>query len=755
MRQFCCALKMRASLSLPEPPMPGKAPILTRRRMLVGGAVVAGGGLVLSLLGEDDRLSGLPTRDGTLQPNAYLQVTPGGSIILQVDKVEMGQGVMAGFATLLAEELCVRPDQVAVRHAPIHPLFQDPSMVTGDSNSMRSRWLPIRRTGAAAREMLRTAAARRWQVPVTGIEMPGDGSLLNAVDGAVLSYGEVAAAAASLPVPEDPPLREPGEYRWIGEFVARPDIPEKVTGSARFGSDVRLPGQLTAVILRPPRVGDRLEAFDASAARRATGVVDVVETPLGLAVLAESYWYAQRAVGLVKASWSDGPLAGVDKASVNVELERLLDEGATVVPRDDGDAVASLAERTDLEAHYGTPFLAHATMETMNATVRLSPGKCELWVPTQVPDGARELACQILGLKRDQVEVHTTYVGGGFGRRALADYVREALEIARRCDRPVQLIWPREDDTRFDYFRSATRHRLTARLDADGRIEAWRHHLVAPIISQHLMDVGLATVAPEWMSGKTTDLLADWLVALQKPIFGPWQAGDGAQTLPYSIPNVQVEMAHWQPEIRLGIWRAVGNSYNAFVVESFIDELAAQAGLDPAEFRRRHLGKQPRLLAVLEKLVAAADWGRPAPGRFQGIALHPSFGSLCGHVAEISLRDGDIQVHRVTCVIDCGTPINPDVIRAQMESGIIFGLTAALHGQIDFVDGRVRQSNFHDYRMLKLAEVPEIDVHIIPSLESPGGVGETGLPPIAPAVANAVFAATGQRLRELPLRLST
>ncbi len=725
----------------------------SRRKLLAGSAVVAGGGLVLTLLRESPDSQLLDARPGTLQPNAYLQISPSGSIVLQVDKVEMGQGVMTGFATLMAEELRVRPDQIKVRHAPIHPLFQDPSQVTGESKSMRTRWLPIRRTGAAAREMLRAAAAARWQLPLAEVECSGEATVINTRSQATLTYGELASAAASLPVPKDPPLRDPEDYRWIGQFVARPDLPDKVIGATRYGSDIRLPGQLTAVIARPPRAGDQLLSVDADAARALEGVVDIVEYPGGVAVLAESFWSANRAVVLLKTEWAPGPLAGVNSAEIQTRLDQLLDEGESVVPRDDGDVSTALADGADVSVTYTTPFLAHASMETMNATVRLSPDKCEMWLPTQVPDGARELACQMLGLRRDQVEVHSTFMGGGFGRRALTDYVNEALLIAQHSDRPVQLVWSREEDTRFDYFRSATRHRLQASLTDTGEIDAWRHHLVAPIISQHIMHVGLATVAPEWLSGRATDMLADAAIGLQKPIMGPWQAGDGAKTVAYAIPNLQVEMTYWEPQIRVGIWRAVGNSYNGFVVESFVDELAARAGEDAAAFRRRHLQDQPRLLAVLDQLMAAADWGQPAPGRYQGLALHPCFGSYCGQVAEVSVSNGKIRVHRVTCVVECGTPINPDVIRAQMEGGIIFGLTAALHGEIDFIDGRVQQSNFHDYRMLKLADCPQIDVSIVDSNEPPMGVGETGLPPIAPAVANAVFAATGQRLRDLPLRL--
>ena len=727
--------------------------MLTRRRLLAGTAALAGGGLILALTREPPSGRPLSTVTGSLEPNAYLQITPAGDIVLQVDKVEMGQGVMAGFVTLLAEELRVQPGQVTARPAPVHALFQDPAQVTGESQSMRRRWEPIRRTGAAAREMLRAAAAKRWGVAAADVDCPGDGTLRNPVSGELVGYGELATAAAAERVPADPPLRGPGEYAWIGRFVPRPDIPDKVTGSTLYGSDIRLPGQLTAVIVRPPRPGDRLLGLDAQAVSAADGVVAVKEVPAGVAILAESFWYAREAGRRLAAQWAPGPLAGVDNAGIRRTLQGVLEAGDGVVARDEGDALAALAATDVTVADYFTPFLAHATMETMNATIRLSGTQCELWVPVQAPDMAREVVCRMTGLAREQVAVHTTFIGGGFGRRAIMDFVAEVVSVAQQTDRPVHLVWSREDDTRFDFFRSATTHRLQAKLNATGDIAAWRHQLVAPILTHNLMPIGISTLAPEWLAGRATDLLADAAIAIQKPLAGPWQAGDGSATLHYAIENLRVELGYWDGNVRVGIWRAVGNSYNAFAVESFVDELAHRAGVDPAEFRRRHLADQPRHLAVLEQLVAASRWQRAPAGRHQGLAVHACFGSVCGQVAEISVSPaGENTVHRVTCVVDCGTPINPDVIRAQMEGGIIFGLTAALHGQIDFVDGQAQQSNFHDYRMLRLADTPEIEVLIVDSTAAPGGIGETGLPPIAPAVANAVFAATGQRLRELPLR---
>ena len=729
-------------------------PLLTRRRLLAGTAAVAGGGLLLSLYAEDAEDLPLANLAGTLEPDAYLQITPDGRILLQVDKVEMGQGVMTGFVTLLAEELAVRPDQITPLHAPVHALFQDPGQVTGESKSMRTRWQRIRQTGATAREMLRAAAAERWQITADAVETIGDGRLRNARSGESLSYADLAAAAATQRRLADPPLHTAEQYRWIGTRVPRPDIADKVAGRTVYGIDVRLPGMLTAVVVRPPRSGDRLAGYDAGAALAAPGVRAVFEIPAGIAVLADSYWYAHQASRLLEVRWNDGPLAGVNMATVRAEQQALLDSDRLIAPRDDGDVDAALAAAGEVfSAEYFAPFLAHATMETMNATVRLQPGQCEIWAPTQAPDVVREVACRLTGLRREQVNVHTTFIGGGFGRRAMTDFIAEAVAVAIQSDAPVQLVWSREDDIRHDYLRSATTHRLRAALTDDGRLAAWHHHLLAPILTHHIMHTGLATILPEWAAGKPSDLAADALIAVQRRLVGPWQAGDGSRTMPYQASNVRVELTYWEPEIRVGIWRSVANSYNGFVVESFIDELAHRAGIDPGEFRRRHLDDQPRHRAVLERVLALADWGRPSAGRHQGLALHASFGSVVGQVAEVTVSPaGEIRVHKVSCVIDCGTAINPDIVRQQMEGCIIFGLTAALFGEISFEDGRVAQSNFHDYRMLRLAESPVIEVEIMPSSEPPSGVGEAGVPPIAAAVANAVFAATGQRLRELPLR---
>lgn len=690
-------------------------------------------------------------------PNAWLQVRPDGAIILQVDKIEMGQGITTGYVTLLAEELDVAPGQIATQIAPVHPLFQDPAQITGESRSMAARWAPIRETGARARQMLLAAAARRWDVDVATLETNGRGAVAGP-GGSTLTYGELATDAAALPLPDAVVLRsDTGTRRWIGRDVPRPDVPAKVLGQATYGIDTRLPGLMTAIVKRPPRLQAVLRSHDAAAAKRLPGVRDVFPVHSGIAVVAENFWQAQKAAAVIDAEWEPGPLAGVSSASIRAEQGRQLDaqEGHRI--RDDGavdDAFASAGKV--LEAEYWLPYLAHAPMEPMNATVWFHDGGCEAWIPTQAPDIARQAICEVSDLPRAAVTVHATLVGGGFGRRFLVDYVTEAAEIARRVPGPVQLVWTREDDLRHGFFREATLHRLRAALDGNGQPLAWQHRLIAASMNGLVLPLTTALFAPEWLPKPVVQGLTDGAVALFDRLMGSFAAREGSKAMPYAVPGVRVELAEWNPGVPISIWRSVGHSYTCFVIESFIDELAAAAGEDPAAFRRRHLKDSPRHLAALDLVLEKGGWqAKPPPGRRRGLAIQAAFGSVVAQVAEVSVTaDNTIRVHRVTCAVDCGTAINPDIVRQQMEGGILFGLSAALYGEITLEDGAVRESNFHDYRQLRLADAPVIDVHIVPSDEPPSGVGEPGVPPIAPAVANAVFAITGQRLRTLPLRLA-
>ncbi|MDH5254282.1 MAG: molybdopterin-dependent oxidoreductase, partial [Gammaproteobacteria bacterium] len=633
----------------------------------------------------------------------------------------------------------------------------DPAQITGESRSMAARWVPIRETGARARQMLLAAAARRWEVDPAQLDTNGRGAVTGPGN-RMLTYGELATDAAALPLPAAVVLRsDTGARRWIGRDVPRPDVPAKVLGQAKYGIDTRLPGLTTAIVKRPPRLQAVLKSHDAAAARRLPGVRDVFPVHSGIAIVADTFWQARAAAAAIDAEWELGPLAGISSASIRAEQGRQLDmqEGHRI--RDDGnldDAFATAGKV--LEAEYWLPYLAHATMEPMNATVWFRDGGCEAWIPTQAPDIARQAICEVSDLPRAAVTVHATLVGGGFGRRFIVDYVTEAAEIARRVPGPVQLVWTREDDLRHGYFREATLHRLRAALDGDGQPLAWQHRLIAASMNGLVFPLTTSLFMPEWMPEPVVKGFTDGSVALFDRLIGSFAAREGSLSMPYALPNVRVDLAEWNPGVPISIWRSVGHSYTCFVIESFIDELAAAAGEDPAAFRRRHLKDSPRHLAALDLVLEKSGWqAKPSPGRRCGLAIQEAFGSVVAQVAEVSVTaDDGIRVHRVTCAVDCGTAINPDIVRQQMEGGILFGLSAALYGEITLEDGAVRESNFHDYRPLRLADSPAIDVHIVPSTEPPSGVGEPGVPPIAPAVANAVYAVTGQRLRTLPLRLS-
>lgn len=726
---------------------------VSRRTLLVGAVAVAGGGLGLAVFrsrrARDARLGDAP---GTLEPNAWLQLTPDGVITLQVDRTELGQGVITGFVTLVAEELDVAPAQVRYALAPVHPLFQDPAQLTGESTSMRKRWEPLRRTGATARAMLLQAAAARWQVEVATLRTDGTGGVVDPATGARLAYGELAAEAGALPVPAEVTLKPPGGWRVIGTDVPRPDAPAKLAGSARYGIDTRLPGLLTAVIRRPSRLRAPALRVDAAAARAVPGVVDVFAMHAGVAVVADGFWPAREAAARLEVDWGPGPLAGFNTADVRARQAAALEAGDARRVRDDGDVDAAFARGGRVvSAEYHVPYLAHATLEPMNATLWFRDGGCEAWVPSQGPDMVRQVICDMTGLARAQVQVHTTLAGGGFGRRATVDYVTEAVEIARRFSQPVQLVWTREDDLAHGLYRESSLHRLRGAVADDGAIAAWEHRLTSAGLNHLVLPTALPLLMPDWVPPGRAAGAARWLGPRLDSWFPSFNGRQGSVDQPYATPACRVEIAAWNPGVPVTIWRSVGHSYNAFVVESFIDELAEAAGADPADYRRRHLAGQPRLLAVLELALAQSGWGRPPPGRHLGVAVHEAFGSAVAQVAEVSVDGDAIRVHRVTCAVDCGTAINPDVVRQQLEGGVIFGLSAALYGAITLEDGAVRETNFDGYRLLRLADAPAVDVHIVPSTADPGGIGEVGVPPVAPAVANAVFAATGRRLRSLPL----
>jgi isoquinoline 1-oxidoreductase beta subunit len=659
-----------------------------------------------------------------LAPDAWLRVEPSGTVTVFLAKSEMGQGSFTGLAVLVAEELEAdwKSVRVVLADADAKAFGQ---MMTGGSRSIRALFDPLRKTGAAAREMLVSAAARRWKVAPATCRAE-QGAVIHAPSGRKLAYGALVAAAAREPVPKDPPLKDPAQWRLIGKKVPRLDGPDKVRGRARFGIDVRVPGLRFAAVARPPVVGGKVARFDATRAKAVPGVRQVVEVPSGVAVVADSTWAALSGRGALDVTFEAGPNGAFDSEA----LAKALAEAKPEKPaRREGDVEGALSSAPKrLEAVYEVPLLAHATMEPMNCTADVRGGAAELWAPTQAPTWAQAEVAKALGLAPEKVKVHVTFLGGGFGRRALPDFPVEAALVSRAVKEPVQVVWTREDDLRHDYYRPAGRNELRAALDRDGRLVAWHHLVRTPSISKQIF--GSPT---RW--GDHPDVL------------------EGAIAFPYRAGAVSIEAAMPEVGVRIGWWRSVYSSQNAFPEECFIDELAAAAGKDPLAFRLEHLPTTSRLRGALVLAAERAGWGKPAPaGRARGIACHSSFGSHVAEVAEVSAEKGRLRVHRVVAAVDLGVAVNPDSVEHQVEGAVVYGLSAVLRGEITLAKGAVVQGNFDDYEPLRMDEMPEIEVHLVPSQEEPGGIGEPGLPPLAPAVANALYALTGKRIRRLPIR---
>ena len=741
-----------------------KRPRVTRRRFLKASAV-GGGALALAFVvgpvvgryrrRRDMRATAEAT--GKFHPNAWLVIHPDNRIVFTLDRVEMGQGTMTSHPMLIAEELEVDPAVIEVELAVADRRYDHPEFglqITGGSSSVRTSWGVLRHAGAVAREMLRTAAADVWEVPLSEC-IATNGTIEHAPSGRTQTYGALTRQAAGQPIPK-PELKPAEEHTVIGTAMDRVDAPMKVDGSGVFGIDVVRPGLLNAVLIRPPVQDARVASFDVGEAKNRPGVRHVVRMPGGVAVVADRYWQARAAVADVTVEWEGGRTT-LDTGTMSEELRRLTAEpGKTVREDGDVDTVLAAASGDYLESAYDLPHLAHAPMEPQNSTAHVEGDRCEVWAPTQAPGVAREEIAAMLGLARDHVVVHTTLLGGGFGRRLVADYALEAAQLSKLIAAPVKVTWSREDDMCHSMYRPQVRHLLRAVLDTAGAPVAWQHRIAAPSL--------LEAIVPSWLPAMTPDgtpgAMNRGLSSVAGGVFrGDWVADptstEGASDTPYAIPNLRVELARHDPGVPVGFWRSVGHSHTAFAVESFIDELAVAAGRDPFEFRRELLHDAPRNLGVLEAAAAAAGWGEPLrAGRFRGIAQHFSFESYVGQVVELSVEAQRVQVHRVVCAVDCGRVINADIVRAQMESGIVFGLGAALKQRISYAGGHVEQSNFHDFEMLRINEMPTIEVVIVPSTEDPTGVGEPGVPPIAPAVANAIAAATGRRIRTLPIEPS-
>jgi isoquinoline 1-oxidoreductase beta subunit len=743
----------------------------------VGGlsALVVGWGVLpaRSRLGSPDMM--LPTQ-GDVALNGWVKIAADGSVILAMPRSEMGQGVHTALAMLVAEELDVPLVNVRLEQAgaekiygnvamvmgslPFHPLESEPGnkatkvrfgewMVgkiarelgidaTGGSSTVSDAWEPLRNAAATARASLLGAAAAQWKLPAQ--ELTVKDGVVSHSSGKSAHYGELAAAAAGTS-PNNVTLKDRKDWTLIGQPAPRTDITAKTNGSAQFGLDVRLPGMLYAQVRMVPMLGGTVASLDSKAALAMPGVERLVRldtaggSTAGFAIVGKTTWHARQAVSAVNAQWQQRAQGALDTAQIEAQMLAALKpgEGFTFYEKGKIADAESKAARV-IEATYHAPYLAHATMEPMNCTAQVKDGKVEIWAPTQVPQMTRAMAAKIAGVDIDKVTLHTTFLGGGFGRRLDVDFVAQAVRVAMECaGKPVQLGWSREEDTTHDFYRPMNVAKLHAAVDAQGSITSLRIQSAGDAISPRWMERGLPALAgPFDMPDKTT--------------------AEGLFDLPYSFANQHMSHVATRMGVPVGFWRSVGHSHNAFFSESFIDELAAQTKQDPVAFRSALLKEAPRYLAVLKLAAEKSQWGTPLPaGRARGVALHESFGTIVAEVAEVSLQDGKPRVHRVVCAVDCGTVVNPNIVAQQMESAVIFGLTAALYSKVDIIDGAVQQTNFPNYPMVMLAEAPIVETWIVPSTRAPAGVGEPGLPPLAPAVANALFVLTGKRVRRLPL----
>jgi isoquinoline 1-oxidoreductase beta subunit len=706
---------------------------LSRRRFLQAGAA-AGGGLLLSL--------SLPFANGEAEaadadgfaPNAFIRIGRDGEIVLTMPYVEMGQGTYTSIPMLIAEELEVDLKQVRLEHAPPNEkLYANPLLgvqATGNSNAVRGAWQPLRQAGATARTMLVSAAAKRWNVDPASCRAE-KGEVIHVASSRRLKYGALVADAAKLPLPapEGVTLKRVGDFKLIGTPAKRLDTPAKVNGSAVYGIDVRPPGVKIATLAQSPVFGGRVKSVDDAKAKAVKGVRQIVRLDDAVAVVADHMGAAKKGLAALVIEWDDGPHAKLDTATIVAELEKAtLQPGA--VAQNLGDVDKAMAGAvTKVEATYQVPFLAHAAMEPMNCTVHVRKDGCEIWVGNQAIARCQAAAAKITGLPLDKVVLHNHLIGGGFGRRLESDGVERAVQIAMQVEGPVKVVWTREEDIQHDMYRPYFFDRMSASLDERGKPVAWNHRFAG------------------------SSVIARWLPPGFNKGLDP-DTTEGAIDLVYGIPNLHVEYLRVEPPgVPTAFWRSVGPSHNVFVTESFIDELAAAAKQDPVAYRRALLDKAPRAKAVLELAAEKAGWGKPLPERVgRGVSLQFVFATYLAQVAEVEVsKDGAVRVRRVVCAVDCGTVVNPDTVRAQIQSAIIFGATAALHGEITLKDGRVEQSNFHDYQMLRMNEVPAIEVYIVNSTEPPGGMGEAGTSAITPAVTNAIYAATGTRVRKLPV----
>jgi isoquinoline 1-oxidoreductase subunit beta len=710
-------------------PLSSSSQDLSRRSFLQAGAA-AGGGLLLGLSLSPFRHEA-EAAASEFVPNAFIRIGANGQVVLTMPYVEMGQGTYTSIPMLIAEELEVDLSQVRLEHAPPNEkLYANPLLgvqATGNSNAIRGAWQPLRQAGAAARTMLVSAAAKRWNVDPASCQARR-GAVVHTSTGKKFGYGELAADAALIPVPQNVTLKGLEDFKLIGTPAKRLDTAAKVNGTAVYGIDARPPGVKIATLAQSPAFGGRVKSVDDTAAKVVKDVRQIVRLDDAIAVVADHMGAAKKGLAALKIEWDDGPHASLTTAEIASELDRAT-LGSGAVAQNIGDAGKAMAgAATKIEATYQLPFLAHATMEPMNCTVHVRKDECEIWIGSQAVARVQAMAAKAAGLPPEKVIVHNHLIGGGFGRRLEADGAVRAVEIAKRVDGPVKVVWTREEDIQHDMYRPFWFDRISAGLDITGKPVAWNNRFAG------------------------SSVIARWLPPAFNKGLDP-DTTEGAIDLVYDIPNFHVEYVRAEPPgIPTAFWRSVGPSHNVFVTESFVDELAAAAKLDAVAYRRALLDKSPRAKAVLDLAAEKAGWGQPLPkGVGRGVSLQFAFGSYLAEVVEVEVKDGTVRVRRVVCAVDCGTVVNPDTVKAQVQSGAVFGISAALYGEITLKNGRVEQSNFDTYQVLRINETPAIEVYIVKSAASPGGLGEAGTSVIAPAINNAIFAATGKRLRKMPV----
>lgn len=715
---------------------------ISRRNFILSG-LAAAGGLVVGISFADDKAPVVPyphASNTDLQPNAWLQVTPDNRIIFQFHKAEMGQGIMTGFVTLVAEELNVEPETIVREFSGIHPAYLNPLFklqITNASSSMITCYQPIREAAAAVRMLLISAAAKRWNVPATELEAR-DGMIHHRASNRKASYGSFVDVARTLPLPEKLEFRPREKYRFVGKYNRRIESRDKTNGSAKYGIDITPKGAVMAVIVRCPHFGGTLKSLDAGEARQMRGVLDVFQIDSGIAVVATNTWYARQAAGKLKIEWDASAMKGVSSATIARNQRQALDKA---------EAAAALPVAADsISAEYSAGFMAHAPMEPMNATVAIAGDKVDVWVSTQAPDIVRGAVALSLGCAPEKVTVHGCYLGGGFGRRVIADVSADAAQVAKHVGKPVKVIWSREDDIQHDHYRPAVVSRMYGELDGS-RVKSWRFRIAGDSLIYNLFHVLRPAIFPPSMPASEVEKIA------RKKIETDDKNIETVSEPVYKLGEIKVDQVIVESGVPVFFWRSVGHSFNCFFLESFMDEMAHKARMDGLEFRLKHLEAGSTESRLLKLVAEKARWAHPTQGRSIGLAVDKIKGAIVAMAAEVSVKGSKIQVHKIVCAADVGLLINPDIARTVIESCIVWGLSSCLQGEITIADGHVQQSNFTDYPLARMADTPKMEIHLVESDRSPVGVGECAVAPVAAAVGNAVFKATGKRLRSLPLKI--